>query len=94
MRLSEETPSKPVQILKHTTQNSAEQTSMRTKWFKHIAILNRSRASPNFSVRKKGCFSEKGRGNSVSGGFGEDFYRNGNSVKSFGPFTEPPDSEN
>ena len=27
-------------------------------------------------------------------GFGKDFYRKGNSVKSFGPFTEPPDSEN
>ena len=33
-----ETPLKPVQILKHTTKNSAEQTVMRTKWFKHIAI--------------------------------------------------------
>ena len=33
-----ETPSKPVQILKHTTFYSAEQTAMRTKWFKHIAI--------------------------------------------------------
>ena len=33
-----ETSLKPVQILKHTTKNSAEQTSMRTKWFKHIAI--------------------------------------------------------
>ena len=33
-----ETPFKPVQILKHTTRNSAEQTAMRTKWFKHIAI--------------------------------------------------------
>ena len=33
-----ETPLKPVQILKHTTQNSTEQTAMRTKWFKHIAI--------------------------------------------------------
>ena len=30
-----ETPLKPVQIFKHTTKNSAEQTSMRTKWFKH-----------------------------------------------------------
>ena len=27
-------------------------------------------------------------------GFGKDFYRKGNSVKSFGPFTELPDSEN
>ena len=34
-----ETPLKPVQILKHTTFYSAEQTAMRTKWFKHIAIL-------------------------------------------------------
>ena len=33
-----ETPLKPVQSLKRTTENSAEQTVMRTKWFKHIAI--------------------------------------------------------
>ena len=33
-----ETPLKPVQILKHATRKSTEQTSMRTKWFKHIAI--------------------------------------------------------
>ena len=33
-----ETSLKPVQTLKHTTKNSAEQTAMRTKWFKHIAI--------------------------------------------------------
>ena len=26
-------------------------------------------------------------------GFGKDFYRKGISVKSFGRFTEPPDSE-
>ena len=38
MPLSEENPLKPVQSLKHTTKNSAEQTVMRTKWFKHIAI--------------------------------------------------------
>ena len=43
---------------------------------------------------KKGIFSEKGGGNSVNQGFGTDLYRKGNSVKSFGPFTEPPDSEN
>ena len=43
---------------------------------------------------KKGVFSEKGEGNSVNRGFGKDFYRKGNSVKRFGPFTEPPDSEN
>ena len=33
-----ETPLKPVQILKHTAKNSAEQAAMRTEWFKHIAI--------------------------------------------------------
>ena len=33
-----ETPLKPVRIFKHTTFYSAEQTAMRTKWFKHIAI--------------------------------------------------------
>ena len=33
-----ETALKPVQILKSTTKNSAEQTSMRAKCFKHIAI--------------------------------------------------------
>ena len=27
-------------------------------------------------------------------GFGKDFYRKGNSVKRFRPFTEPADSEN
>ena len=43
---------------------------------------------------KKGVFSEEGGGNSVNRGFGKDFYRKGNSVKRFGPFTEPPDSEN
>ena len=43
---------------------------------------------------EKGVFSEKGGGNSVNQGFGKDFYRRGNSVKRFGPFTEPPNSEN
>ena len=33
-----ETSLKPVQSLKHTTFYSAEQTAMRMKWFKHIAI--------------------------------------------------------
>ena len=33
-----ETSLKPVQTLKHTTKNSAEQTAMRMKRFKHIAI--------------------------------------------------------
>ena len=45
-------------------------------------------------TEKKGLFSEKGGGNSVNRRFGKDFYRKGNSVKRFGPFTEPPDSEN
>ena len=43
---------------------------------------------------KKGVFSEKGGGNALNEGFGKDFYRKGNSVKRFGPFSEPPDSEN
>ena len=30
----------------------------------------------------------------MKGGFGEDFYKKGNSVKKSGPFSEPPDSEN
>ena len=50
-------------------------------------------STKHFSV-KKGLFSEKGGGSSVIEGFGKDFYRKGNSVKRFGPFTEPPDSEN
>ena len=29
----------------------------------------------------------------MSGWFGKDFYRKGNSVKRSGPFSEPPDSE-
>ena len=33
-----ETSLKPVKTLKLTTKNSAEQTAMRTKWFKRIAI--------------------------------------------------------
>ena len=33
-----ETPLKRVEILTHATRRSTEQTSMRTKWFKHIAI--------------------------------------------------------
>ena len=41
-------------------------------------------ATKHFPV-KKGVFSEKG--------VGKDFYRKGNSVKRFGPFIEPPDSE-
>ena len=49
----------------------------------------------HFSVNKKRGFSVKrGEGNSVNEGFGKDFYRKGNSAKRFGPFSEPPDSEN
>ena len=33
-----ETPLKCVEILTHSTRRSTEQTSMRAKWFKHIAI--------------------------------------------------------
>ena len=51
-------------------------------------------ATKYFSVKKNGFFSEKGGGNSVNQDFGEDFYRKGNSMKRFGPFTAPPDSEN
>ena len=50
-------------------------------------------ATKHFSVKKR-IFSEKGGGNSVNQGFSKDFYRKGNSLKRFGPFTEPPDSEN
>ena len=50
-------------------------------------------AAKHFSV-KKGFFSEKVGGNSVNRVFGKGFYRKGNSVKRFGPFTGPPDSEN
>ena len=47
-----------------------------------------------FFSEKKGVLSEKGGGNSVNQTFGKDFYRKRNSVKRFGPVTEPPDSEN
>ena len=33
-----ETPLKPVLILKRVTRRSTAQTSMRTKWFKHVAM--------------------------------------------------------
>ena len=44
--------------------------------------------------RKMVFFQCKGGCNSLNPGFGKDLYRNDNSVKRFGPFTEPPDSEN
>ena len=65
----------------------------------HSSAVNQSRflgrgCDKALFSEKKGFFSEKGGGNSVNQGFGKDFYRKGNSVKKFGPFTEPPDSEN
>ena len=57
-----------------------------------IRFLGRGRDEALFS--EKGVFSEKGGGNSVNEGFGKDLYRKGNSVKRFGPFSEPPNSEN
>ena len=55
--------------------------------------LREGDATKHFPV-KKGFLSEKGGSNSVKEGLGKDFYRKGYSVKSFGPFTEPSDSEN
>ena len=44
---------------------------------------------------KERLFSEKGGGgNSVNEGFGKDFDRKGNSVKRYGPFSEPQGPEN
>ena len=43
---------------------------------------------------EKSVFQWKGGRQFSEWGFGKDFYRKGNSVKRFGPFTEPPDSEN
>ena len=65
-------------------------------------VCRRVRSEPIFGKgmrrstfrRKNGIFSENGGGNSVNQGFGKDFYRKGNSVKRFGPVTEPLDSEN
>ena len=59
-------------------------------------FLENPRTDPgnSHSLLEFSDFSEQGGGNSVNQGFGKDFYRKGNSVKSFGPFTEPPDSEN
>ena len=45
-----ESPLKPVLILKHATKRSTEQTSMRTKWFKHIAIQTVQEHLLNFHV--------------------------------------------
>ena len=71
---------------------------IKTGWF--LAVIGKSEPIFGKGMRrstfqwKKGVFSEKGWGTSVNQGFCKDFYRKGNSVKRFGPFTEPPDSEN
>ena len=59
------------------------------------ADLGEGDATKHFSVKKR-SFSEKPRGvgNSVNQGLGMDLYRQGNSVKTFGSFAEPPGSEN
>ena len=45
-------------------------------------------------MSEKGFFREKGGEASIEyEGFGKDFYRRGNSVKSFEPFIGLPDSE-
>ena len=49
---------------------------------------------PLQSVWSKRCFGRGMRRQFNEWGFGKDFYRKGNSVKRFGPFTELPDSEN
>ena len=50
-------------------------------------------ATKHFSV-KKGSFNWKGGRHLVNEGFGENFYRKGNSVKRSRPFNEPLGSEN
>ena len=62
--------------------------------FLSTMVLGRGCDEALFSV-KKGFVREKAGGNSVNEGFGKDFYRKGHcNLKRFGPFTEPPDSEN
>ena len=51
-----ETPLKPVQILKHITKNSAEQTVMRTKWFNLWIVLVFPRK--NTRIHKNGRIHE------------------------------------
>ena len=50
-----ESPLKPVIILKHATRISTEQTSKRTKWFKHIAfqIVLEHLLNPSACMQKK-----------------------------------------
>ena len=55
-------------------------------WLKGMRQKHFSVKKKEFSVKRGRQFSERG--------FGKDFYRKGNSVKRFGPFTEPPDSAN
>ena len=49
-----EAPSKPVQILQHRARISTEQTSMRTKLFKHIAISTVQEQSSKGGARLRG----------------------------------------
>ena len=76
-----------IHLSKFTFQNSNQKSGQKI----HIAPLQG--LLTDFSVEKK-VFGEKAGGNSVNEGFGKNLYRKGNSVKRFGPFTEPPDSEN
>ena len=76
------------------------------RWVEHPQISEQTRRNSGLGADfgngmrrstfqwKKRFFREKGGGNSVNEGFGQDFHRKGDSVKRFGPFTEPPDSEN
>ena len=56
--------------------------------FGRSRFLGRGCDEALFTQKKQRFFSEVGGGNSVNEGFGKDFYRKGNSVKRFGPFTE------
>ena len=52
-------------------------------------------ATKQFSLKKRFFFFVKrGKAIQVNEGLGKDFYKKGNSVKRFGLFTEPLDSEN
>ena len=49
-------------------------------------------ATKHSPMTKKGFSVKRGR-HSVNEGFGKDLYRQGNSVKRSGPFSEPPGSD-
>ena len=65
-----------------------------TSFGNHVQSRFLGRGCDEALFSEKRGFSEKGGCNSVNQGFGKDFYRKSNSVKRFGPFSEPPDSEN